>query len=173
MLLCQCKHDISVPSSGARPLQYGHSRASSMKTLATPFQSPQAGQGLCNQMILVTLDTYAIDISVPSSGARPLQSTYLLTSTLCGWLISVPSSGARPLQSDSVCLSSLCCNFSPLKRGKASAILANWTLTTVHAFQSPQAGQGLCNHVPCWNTNALYTNFSPLKRGKASAISHV
>ena len=135
----------------------------------TVFQSPQPGQGLCNQ-------SHA---------------------------------------SHNICA---ICNFSPLNRGKASAIAIAMNVTGYYAFQSPQPGQGLCNleqpyvhvqvskfqspqpgqglcnahfaqrllhsidiSVPSTGARPLqyalydnapmeYVHFSPLNRGKASAI---
>ena len=110
------------------------------------FQSPQAGQGLCNrQRSALTLGQP--HISVPSSGARPLQSSYLPSCSLKPSLFQSPQAG----------------------QGLCNRLTQRKTRHVVRVFQSPQAGQGLCNSFHLSDI-ANVTNFSPLKRGKASAI---
>ena len=137
--------DISVPSTGARPLQYDaciavtciHAQFQSpqpgqglcnvadlsrSKQVQATFQSPQSGQCLCNQQYLRYSVRRDSSISVPSTGARPLQ-LQLMYKCERSWRISVPSTGARPLQSYALTtLLTRSGNFSPLNRGKASAM---------------------------------------------------
>ena len=85
------------------------------------FQSPQSGQCLCNSpnnTVQVSLD----NLSVPSIGAMPLQSSLAMIGQSFWW------------------------TFSPLNRGNASAIIPAKTSSKCWStFQSPQSGQCLCN----------------------------
>ena len=138
---------ISVPSSGARPLQFDDDvRVSSCFDV---FQSPQAGQGLCNAGIQLMIAGYTNVFQSPQAG-QGLCNMYMKD-----WSRHSDRAFQSPQAGQGLCnlpytveLLCLVMNFSPLNRGKASAMSTMCTASTSNRkFQSPQAGQGLCNTV--------------------------
>ena len=183
--------DLSVPSTGAMPLQF----TTCLRPAACDTFSP-LNRGNASTIYRPVASRSDHRLSVPSTGAMPLQfwirrwSCASMTdfqspqpgqclynrtrmASTCAYIdLSVPSTGAMPLQcwyrQDQ---SPIIPTFSPLNRGNASTICnaIAWLVLSWH-FQSPQPGQCLYN----WRMFSMpyiqRTTFSPLNRGNASTM---
>ena len=131
-----------------------------------------------NASTITTIEVYHLEycqLSVPSTGAMPLQYSTLAHVDAAHLRLSVPSTGAMPLQLDLE---------RPQQRQRAQVFqspqpgqcLYNWQwlrgrFRGLHDFQSPQPGQCLYNPTVRPMPRIADKPFSPLNRGNASTMS--